>query len=137
MQRTHFENVSAGCEFLYAGAMSYRIGGWDGRAEVGAEVEAATGLAPLKQINLEELPVEARIFAKIHATKEVEVTFGPDFKPRELEVTASGDGVWEATGDGGQPPEGSAHGGTSPESGGGGSGSAVGCRPPYFSGRPS
>jgi len=50
---------------------------------------------------------------------EVTVTFGPDFTPRELEVTASGDGVWEATGDGGEPPEGSAHGGTSPESGDG------------------
>ena len=53
---------------------------------------------------------------------DVTVTFGPDFTPRELEVTASGDGVWEATGDGGQPPEGSAHGGTSPESGEGGKG---------------
>jgi hypothetical protein len=52
---------------------------------------------------------------------EVTVTFGPDFTPRELEVTASGDGVWEATGQGGQPPEGSAHGGTSSESGGGAS----------------
>jgi hypothetical protein len=53
---------------------------------------------------------------------DVTVTFGPDFKPRELEVTASGDGVWEATGDGGQAPEGSAHAGTSPESGGEGEG---------------
>ena len=50
---------------------------------------------------------------------EVTVTFGPDFTPRELEVTGSGDGVWEATGEGGQVPEGSAHGGTSPESGDG------------------
>ena len=50
---------------------------------------------------------------------EVTVTFGPEFKPRELEVTASGDGVWEGSGAGGQAPEGSAHGGTSPESGGG------------------
>ena len=50
---------------------------------------------------------------------DVTVTFGPDFTPRELEVTASGDGVWEATGAGGQAPEGSAHGGTSPESGDG------------------
>lgn len=50
---------------------------------------------------------------------EATVTFGPDFTPRELEVTASGDGVWEATGDGGQAPEGSAHGGTSSESGDG------------------
>jgi Flp pilus assembly pilin Flp len=50
---------------------------------------------------------------------DVTVTFGPDFTPQELEVTASGDGVWEATGEGGQPPEGSAHGGTSPEPGGG------------------
>ena len=47
---------------------------------------------------------------------DVTVTFGPDFTPRELEVTASGDGVWEASGAGGQAPEGSAHGGTSPES---------------------
>jgi Flp pilus assembly pilin Flp len=47
---------------------------------------------------------------------EVTVTFGPDFTPQELEVTASGDGVWEATGEGGQMPEGSAHGGTAPDS---------------------
>jgi hypothetical protein len=53
---------------------------------------------------------------------EVTVTFGPDFAPRELEVTASGDGVWETTAEGGQVPEGSAHGGTSSESGGGGEG---------------
>jgi hypothetical protein len=50
---------------------------------------------------------------------DVTVTFGPDFTPTELEVTASGDGVWEASGEGGQAPEGSAHGGTSSESGGG------------------
>lgn len=55
---------------------------------------------------------------------EVTVTFGPDFTPRELEVTGSGDGVWEATGAGGQAPEGSAHGGTSP--GGEGESSAGG-----------
>jgi hypothetical protein len=53
---------------------------------------------------------------------EVTVTFGPDFTPRELEVTASGDGVWETTAEGGQVPEGSAHGGMSSESGGGGEG---------------
>ena len=47
------------------------------------------------------------------------VTFGPGFTPRELEVTASGDGVWAAGGDGGDVPDGSAHGGTSEESGGG------------------
>ncbi len=50
---------------------------------------------------------------------DVTVTFGPDFTPRELEVSASGDGVWEANPNGGQAPEGSAHVGTAPESGGG------------------
>jgi hypothetical protein len=57
---------------------------------------------------------------------EVTVTFGPDFTPRELEVTASGDGVWEATGEGGQVPEGSAHGGTAEGGGGENSGGGEG-----------
>ncbi|MBV9606251.1 MAG: hypothetical protein JO027_14140 [Solirubrobacterales bacterium] len=54
------------------------------------------------------------------------VTFGPDFTPLSLEVTATGDGVWEGSGAGGQAPEGSVHGGTSSESGSGESGSGEG-----------
>jgi hypothetical protein len=64
---------------------------------------------------------------------DVTVTFGPDFTPRELEVTGSGDGVWEATGQGGQPPEGSAHGGSSSESGGGEGGGEGGKSEPLLS----
>ncbi len=64
---------------------------------------------------------------------DVTVTFGPDFTPRELEVTASGDGVWEATGQGGQAPEGSAHGGTSAESGSGEGGGEGGKSEPLLS----
>ncbi len=64
---------------------------------------------------------------------EATVTFGPDFTPTELEVTASGDGVWEATGDGGQAPEGSAHGGTSPEGEGQGKGGQGGTSEPLLS----
>jgi hypothetical protein len=51
---------------------------------------------------------------------EASVTFGPDGAPLELEVTASGSGVWEASGTGGDVPDGSVHGGTGSESGGGG-----------------
>lgn len=46
------------------------------------------------------------------------VTFGPDGTPLQLQVTASGSGVWEASASGGAVPEGSAHGGTASESGG-------------------
>lgn len=53
---------------------------------------------------------------------EATVTFAPDGTPQTLEVTASGSGVWEASGSGGAVPEGSVHGGTSSESGGGESG---------------
>ncbi len=65
---------------------------------------------------------------------EATVTFSPNGTPLELEVTASGDGVWEATGAGGQAPEGSAHGGTSPESGdGAGAGGEGGKSEPLLS----
>lgn len=57
---------------------------------------------------------------------EATVTFGPGGTPQELEITASGSGVWEGSASGGGVPEGSVHGGTSSESGGGEGGSGGG-----------
>ncbi len=72
---TVFENVNALSEYVYAVAASYRIGGWDGLVTLGAEVNGATALT--SDVAFEELPLEAFLFGKIHATKEWTVSFGP------------------------------------------------------------
>ncbi|MBW2459442.1 MAG: OmpA family protein [Deltaproteobacteria bacterium] len=73
-EKTEFENVNALSEFVYAGAASYRIGGWDGMVAIGAEVNGGVGLT---SVDLEELPLEGILFAKINPTNEWEISFGP------------------------------------------------------------
>ncbi len=73
-EKTEFENVNALSEFVYAGAASYRIGGWDGMVAIGAEVNGGVGLT---SVDLEELPLEGILFAKINPTDEWEISFGP------------------------------------------------------------
>ena len=75
-QGTTFENVNAASEFVYGAALSYRIGGWYGPVEIGAEAEGGTAL--LATPHLEELPLETRVFAKVYATPEWEIFGGPD-----------------------------------------------------------
>jgi hypothetical protein len=100
-------SAQAGLEHINSGALK---GDWQGTVRLSVDGDGSLGDA---------------LFGP-HASGigsldgDVTVTFGPDFTPRELEVTASGDGVWEGSAGGGQAPEGSAHGGTSPESGDGG-----------------
>jgi OOP family OmpA-OmpF porin len=74
-EKTTFENVTALSEYVYTAAASYRFGGWDGIAAIGAEVNGGVGLTD--SINLEELPLEGTLFAKINPTKEWEVSGGP------------------------------------------------------------
>jgi hypothetical protein len=99
-------SAQAGLEHINSGALK---GDWQGTIQLSVEGDGSLGDA---------------LFGP-HASGigsldgDVTVTFGPGFTPRELEVTASGDGVWAANGDGGEAPDGSAHGGTSEESGGG------------------
>jgi hypothetical protein len=57
---------------------------------------------------------------------EATVTFGPNGAPQELEITASGSGVWEGSTSGGDVPDGSVHGGSGSESGDGEGGSGGG-----------
>ncbi len=73
-EKTQFENVNALSEFVYAGAASYRIGGWDGMVAIGAEVNGGVGLT---SVDLEELPLEGFLFGKINPTDEWEISFGP------------------------------------------------------------
>ncbi len=73
-QGTQFQNVDALSEYVYSAAASYRIGGWDGLAAIGVEVDGGVGLT---DVDFEEVPLEARVFSQINPTKEWEVVFGP------------------------------------------------------------
>jgi OOP family OmpA-OmpF porin len=66
-EQTTFENVEAASEFVYGAALSYRIGGWRGPVEIGAEAEGGVGFVA---VDFEELPLETRLFAKIYPTPE-------------------------------------------------------------------
>ncbi|MEM9696070.1 MAG: OmpA family protein, partial [Myxococcota bacterium] len=72
---TTFENVNALSEFLYSAAVSYRFGGWDGIAAIGAELNGGTGLT--SDPNFEELPLEGLLFGAVYPTNEWTVSFGP------------------------------------------------------------
>ena len=71
---TQFENVDALSEYVYSGAVSYRFGGWDGIAAIGAEAYGGVGLT---DVNYEELPLELLVFSKINPSEEWEIVGGP------------------------------------------------------------
>lgn len=73
-EKTQFENVEALSEFVYAAGLSYRFGGWDGIAALGAEVNGGVGMT---DVDLEELPLEGIVFTKINPTDEWELSGGP------------------------------------------------------------
>jgi outer membrane protein OmpA-like peptidoglycan-associated protein len=73
-ESTQFENVNAASEFIYAAGLSYRIGGWDGVAAIGAEVNGGVGMT---SVDFEELPLEGFVFTKIYPSNEWEITAGP------------------------------------------------------------
>jgi OmpA-OmpF porin, OOP family len=71
---TTFVNVDALSEYIYAAALSYRFGGWDGIAALGLEANGGVGLT---DVNLEELPLELLLFGKVNPSSEWEISFGP------------------------------------------------------------
>lgn len=71
---TQFENVEAASEFTYSAAASYQFDGYSGLAEVGIDVNGATGLT---SIDFEELPLEALLYGAIHPSEEWTIQFGP------------------------------------------------------------
>lgn len=71
---TQFVNVDALSEYVYAAALSYRFGGWDGIAALGLEANGGVGLT---DVSLEEAPLELLLFTKINPTPEWEISGGP------------------------------------------------------------
>jgi OmpA-OmpF porin, OOP family len=58
---SQFQNITAGSEFTYAGALGYRFGGISGPVEIGVELNGGIGL---QEQNKEELPLEAFAYLK-------------------------------------------------------------------------
>ncbi|MBW2523299.1 MAG: OmpA family protein [Deltaproteobacteria bacterium] len=74
-EQTEFLNVTAASEFVWAAALSYRIGGWKGPVALGTEFWGGVGLASMDIP--EEAPLEGVLFAKINPNEEWEISFGP------------------------------------------------------------
>jgi OOP family OmpA-OmpF porin len=75
-ERTDYYNVDAGSELAYAAAVGYRIGGQDGRIELGAELVGGVGLTAADP---EELPLEGLLFLRAFLGHEWELMGGPGF----------------------------------------------------------
>jgi outer membrane protein OmpA-like peptidoglycan-associated protein len=71
---TTIGNVTAGDEFMYAGALGYRFGGNDGKTEIGFELNGAVGL---QQQDKEELPLEGFLYIKHNPDENWEIIAGP------------------------------------------------------------
>jgi OmpA-OmpF porin, OOP family len=67
--------VVAGNEFVYAGAIGYRFGGWEtGKTEIGIELNGAVGLI---QQDTEELPLEGFLYLRHDPDPDWEIIGGP------------------------------------------------------------
>lgn len=75
-ESTTFANIEAGNEFVYAGALGYRLGGIEGNTELGVELAGAVGVAETDE---EELPLEALPFVRHEPDEEWEVMAGAGF----------------------------------------------------------
>lgn len=73
-EKTSLANVSAGSELAYAAALGYRFGGFEGKTEIGAELNGGLGLT---QTNNEEVPLETFLFVRHNPTPEWEIIGGP------------------------------------------------------------
>jgi outer membrane protein OmpA-like peptidoglycan-associated protein len=73
-EKTTLFNVSAGSEFAYAGALGYRFGGYDGKTELGLELDGGVGFT---QTDTEELPLEGFLFLRHNPDEEWEIIGGP------------------------------------------------------------
>ncbi len=69
-----FANVEAGSEFVYAAALGYRFGGFEGKTELGVELNGGVGLS---QRDAEELPLEGFLYVRHEPTPEWELMGGP------------------------------------------------------------
>ncbi|MBW2527055.1 MAG: OmpA family protein [Deltaproteobacteria bacterium] len=74
-EATELMNVTAASEFIWAAALSYRIGGWGGPVTLGTEFWGGVGLASTDVP--EETPLEGLLYGQIHASEEWTVSFGP------------------------------------------------------------
>jgi outer membrane protein OmpA-like peptidoglycan-associated protein len=70
---TRFANVDAASEVTYSGALAYRIGGSQGKVELGLEAAGAVGMVA---IDPEEVPLEALAFVKANPSKQWEIGGG-------------------------------------------------------------
>jgi OOP family OmpA-OmpF porin len=73
-EKTQLANVSAGSELAYAAALGYRFGGFEGKTELGAEIDGALGFT---EIDAEELPLEGFLFVRHNPSEEWEIMGGP------------------------------------------------------------
>jgi hypothetical protein len=69
-----YANVNTGSEFAYAAAIGYRIGGNEGRTEIGLEGVGGVGL---KESNREEVPLEVLAYVKHSLSPEWTLFGGP------------------------------------------------------------
>jgi OmpA-OmpF porin, OOP family len=72
-ESTSFANIKAGSEFVYAAALGYRLGGIQGKTELGVELAGGVGLA---QSDKEEVPLEALPFVRHEPSEEWEIMGG-------------------------------------------------------------
>jgi OmpA-OmpF porin, OOP family len=72
-EKIAFANVDAASEITYAGALAYRIGGADGKLELGIEAVGGVGLVASDR---EETPLEALFFVKANPSQSWEVNAG-------------------------------------------------------------
>jgi outer membrane protein OmpA-like peptidoglycan-associated protein len=73
-ETTQLANVSAGSELAYAAALGYRFGGFEGKTELGVELNGGLGLG---QTDAEEFPLEAFLFVRHQPSEEWEFIGGP------------------------------------------------------------
>ena len=73
-EKTTLFNVSAGSELAYAGALGYRVGGYEGKTELGLELDGGVGFT---QADTEELPLEGFLFIRHNPDEEWEIIGGP------------------------------------------------------------
>jgi len=73
-EKTQLANVSAGSELAYAAALGYRFGGFEGKTEIGVELDGGVGFT---QSDAEELPLEAFLFLRHNPSEEWEIIGGP------------------------------------------------------------
>lgn len=73
---TQFQNVRAASEFTYSAAAELHLGGYYRPLALGADVHGGTGL---RELNYEELPLEAQTYVRVDLSDTVVFHGGPGF----------------------------------------------------------